>query len=64
MISVSIETTPEVTAFANDAGHHQVLFASEAVGLEAATKGAPELALRGPVWPRFLRDNAVRVFRL
>lgn len=54
----------EVAAFASEAGHHQVLFASDATALEAAAKGLPALTLAEPAWPRFLRDNAVRVFRL
>jgi predicted TIM-barrel fold metal-dependent hydrolase len=58
------ELPDEVTAFANEAGHHQVLFASDSTALEGAAKGIPALALSKPAWPRFLRDNAVRVFRL
>jgi predicted TIM-barrel fold metal-dependent hydrolase len=54
----------EVASFANDAGHHQVLFASDATRLEEAAKGIPALPLSKPAWPRFLRANAVRVFRL
>jgi predicted TIM-barrel fold metal-dependent hydrolase len=54
----------ELEVFANDAGCHQVLFASDAAGLEAAAKRLPELALAERAWPRFLRDNTVRAFRL
>jgi predicted TIM-barrel fold metal-dependent hydrolase len=54
----------EVTAFANGAGHHQVLFASDATSLENAAKGIPAVPLSKPAWARFLRANAVRVFRL
>jgi predicted TIM-barrel fold metal-dependent hydrolase len=58
------ELPGEVSAFANEAGHHQVLFASDTRGLEAAVKGIPALDLSKHVWPRFLRANAERVFRL
>jgi predicted TIM-barrel fold metal-dependent hydrolase len=58
------ELPDEVTAFANEAGHHQVHFASDTVGLEGAAKGIPALVLSKSAWPRFLRENAVRVFRL
>lgn len=54
----------ELAAFASDAGHHQVLFSSDATHLERAAKGLPELSLSEPAWPRFLRENAARVFRL
>jgi hypothetical protein len=60
------EVPPEPIAFANEDGAHQVLFASGAGGArrEQAMKQLPELALARPVWPRFLRENAMRIFRL
>lgn len=60
------EVPTEVVAFANEDGAHQVLFASGAGAArrERALKQIPELALARPVWPRFLRDNAARIFRL
>jgi hypothetical protein len=60
------EVPAEVLAFAGEDGAHQVLFASGAGGArrEQAMKQLPELALARPVWPRFLRENAMRIFRL
>jgi uncharacterized protein len=57
------EIPAELIGVANADGDQQVLFAS-AEPRERAYKELPELDLRRPVWPRFLRDNAVRVFRL
>jgi predicted TIM-barrel fold metal-dependent hydrolase len=56
----------EVIAFANEDGAHQLLFASGAGAArrEHAVKQLPELALARPAWPRFLRENATRIFRL
>lgn len=60
------EVPAEVIAFANDDGAHQVLFATGAdeARRERAFKELPDLDLARPVWPRFLRENAARVFRL
>jgi predicted TIM-barrel fold metal-dependent hydrolase len=60
------EVPGEVIAFANQDGAHQVLFASGAGAArrEHAMKQLPELGLARPVWPRFLRENAARLFRL
>jgi predicted TIM-barrel fold metal-dependent hydrolase len=57
------EVPPEIVAFANDDGAHQLLFAS-GPARERSFKELADLDLARPVWPRFLRDNAVRVFRL
>ena len=56
----------EVIGFANEDGAHQLLFASGsgAARREQAVKQLPELPLARAVWPRFLRENAARVFRL
>jgi predicted TIM-barrel fold metal-dependent hydrolase len=60
------EVPAEVIAFANEDGAHQVLFASGAGAArrEHVFKQLPELELERPVWPRFLRGNAARIFRL
>ena len=60
------EVPAEVVDFANQDGAHQVLFASGAGAAqrEQALKQLPELRLARPVWPRFLRGNAARIFRL
>jgi predicted TIM-barrel fold metal-dependent hydrolase len=58
------EIPAEIVAFANEDGAHQVLFASGVSGLERVFKELPEIGFGRQVWPRFLRDNAARVFRL
>ena len=61
------ELPAEVLAFANEDGAHQVLFAGEppaGATRERMYKALPEAGLARPVWPRFLRENALRVFRL
>jgi len=58
------EIPAEIVAFANEDGAHQVLFASGGPGLERVFKELPEIDFARQVWPRFLRDNAARVFRL
>jgi predicted TIM-barrel fold metal-dependent hydrolase len=60
------EVPAEVIHFANQDGAHQFLFASGggAARREQAVKQLPELALARPVWPRFLRENALRIFGL
>jgi len=57
------EIPAEIVAFANEDGAHQVLFASGGPA-EAVFKGLFEIGFARHVWPRFLRDNAVRVFAL
>jgi uncharacterized protein len=60
------EVPAELVAFANEDGAQQVLFASGtgAARREQAIKQLPELALARAAWPRFLRGNAARIFRL
>ena len=58
---------PEIVAFANEDGAHKILFASHppaGVPREQIWKELPEAGFARSVWPRFLRDNAFRVFRL
>jgi hypothetical protein len=58
------EIPAEIVAFANEDGTHQVLFASGVSGVERVFKELPELGFARHVWPRFLRDNAARIFKL
>lgn len=61
------EIPAEIVAFANEDGAHQVLFAGEppaGAARERMFKELPEIGFARHVWPRFLRDNAARVFRL
>ncbi len=57
------EIPAEVVAFANEDGAHQVLFASGGPA-ERVYKELPEAGFARHVWPRFLRENTVRIFRL
>jgi hypothetical protein len=57
------EIPAEIVAFANEDGAHQVLFASGGPA-EPVFKELPGLGFARHVWPRFLRDNAARVFGL
>jgi len=57
------EIPAEIVAFANEDGAHQVLFASGRP-TERVFKELPEIGFARHVWPRFLRDNAARVFKL
>jgi predicted TIM-barrel fold metal-dependent hydrolase len=60
------EVPAELIDFANQDGAHQLLFATGAGAAqrEQALKQLPELPLARPVWPRFLRENALRIFGL
>jgi hypothetical protein len=58
------EIPAEVVDFANEDGLHQVLFASGVPGVERVFKELPEIGFARPVWPRFLRGNAARIFKL
>ena len=58
------EIPAEIVAFANEDGAHQVLFASGVTARERVFKELPGIGFARPVWPRFLRDNAMRIFRL
>jgi predicted TIM-barrel fold metal-dependent hydrolase len=58
------EIPAEIVAFANEDGAHQVLFASGTTPVEHVFKELPEIGFARQVWPRFLRDNAARVFKL
>jgi hypothetical protein len=58
------EVPAEILAFASEDGAHQVLFASGGAERERALKELPALPLARAAWPRFLRENALRWFRL
>jgi predicted TIM-barrel fold metal-dependent hydrolase len=61
------EIPGEIVAFANEDGAQQVLFAGDpppGTARERVYKEAREIAFARHVWPRFLRDNAMRVFQL
>ena len=58
------EIPAEIVAFANEDGAHQVLFASGVTGVERVFKELPEIGFVRHVWPRFLRGNAARIFKL
>ena len=60
------EVPAELIDFANEDGAYQLLFATGAGAAqrEQALKQLPELPLARPVWPRFLRENALRIFGL
>ena len=57
----------EIVAFANEDGADRILFASEPPAgepRERMFKELSEIGFQGHVWPRYLRENAFRVFRL
>jgi len=57
----------EIIDFANTRGSHQVMYAGYfpmGLSLDRIFTELPEVPLRDEVWPRFLRENAIRVFRL
>mgnify|MGYP005848546195 FL=1 len=56
-----------IIEFANTRGADQVLYAGYfpmGLSLERIFRELPEVPLRDEVWPKFLRENAVRVFKL
>jgi predicted TIM-barrel fold metal-dependent hydrolase len=57
----------DVVQFANTRGADQVLYAGYfpmGLSLERIMAELPQVPFRDHVWPKFLRDNAVRVFKL
>jgi uncharacterized protein len=56
-----------VVDFANTRGADKVMYAGYfpmGLSLDRIMRELPEVPLRDEVWPKFLRDNAVRVFGL
>jgi len=57
----------EIVAFANEDGADRILFASHPPAgepRERIWKELPEIGFARHVWPRYLRENAFRVFKL
>lgn len=57
----------DIINFANTRGSRQVMYAGYfpmGLSLDRIFKEMPDVPLRDEVWPLFLRDNAVRVFKL
>lgn len=57
----------DIIHFANTRGSGQVLYAGYfpmGISLDRIFAELPEVPLRDHVWPKFLRENAVRVFKL
>jgi uncharacterized protein len=57
----------EIVDYANTRGADKVMYAGYfpmGLSLERIFRELPEVPLRDPVWPKFLRENAMRVFRL
>ncbi|MEH6588354.1 MAG: amidohydrolase family protein [Halioglobus sp.] len=57
----------DIINFANTRGSNQVMYAGYfpmGISLERIFKDMPDVPLRDEVWPKFLRDNAQRVFKL
>ena len=57
----------DIIHFANTRGSEQILYAGYfpmGLSLERIFAELPAVPLREQVWPKFLRDNAVRVFKL
>jgi hypothetical protein len=57
----------DIIEFANTRGTDQVMYAGYfpmGLSLERIFKELPEVPFREHVWPKFLRDNAIRVFKL
>jgi len=58
---------PDIIEFANTRGAEQVMYAGYfpmGLSLERIFRDMPEVPLRDEVWPKFLRDKAIRVFKL
>jgi predicted TIM-barrel fold metal-dependent hydrolase len=57
----------EIIRFANTRGADQVMYAGYfpmGISLERIFAELPQVPLRDHVWPKFLRENALRVFKL
>jgi predicted TIM-barrel fold metal-dependent hydrolase len=56
-----------IVDYANTRGADKILYAGYfpmGLSLERIFREMPEVPFRDPVWPKFLRENALRVFRL
>jgi uncharacterized protein len=57
----------DIVEFANTRGAEKILYAgyfSAGLGLDRISEELPHVGFRDHVWPKFLRDNALRVFNL
>jgi predicted TIM-barrel fold metal-dependent hydrolase len=57
----------DIINFANTRGADKILYAgyySAGLGLDRIFSELPKVPFRDHVWPKFLRENAIRVFRL
>jgi predicted TIM-barrel fold metal-dependent hydrolase len=57
----------DIIEFANTRGADQVMYAGYfpmGLSLERIFAELPEVPFRDHVWPKFLRDNATRIFKL
>ena len=57
----------DIIRYANTRGADQILYAGSfplGLSLERSFEELPDVRLRDPVWPKFLRENAIRVFGL
>lgn len=57
----------DIINFANTRGSDQVMYAGYfpmGLSLDRIFKEMPDVPLRDEVWPKFLRENAIRVFKL
>jgi predicted TIM-barrel fold metal-dependent hydrolase len=58
---------PDIIDFANKRGADQVMYAGYfpmGLSLDRIFSEMPDVPLRDEVWPKFLRENAIRVFKL
>ena len=58
---------PDIIEFANTRGSGQVMYAGYfpmGLSLDRIFKEMPDVPLRDEVWPKFLRENAIKVFKL
>ena len=58
---------PDIVHFANTRGADKILYAGYfpmGLSLERIFRELPDVPFRDHVWPKFLRENAIRVFRL
>lgn len=58
---------PDIIDFANKRGSGQVMYAGYfpmGLSLDRIFREMPDVPLRDEVWPKFLRENAIRVFKL
>jgi len=58
---------PDIIEFANKRGSDQVMYAGYfpmGLSLDRIFSELPDVPLRDEVWPKFLRENAIKVFKL